>query len=183
MLNRLNDDTFEQRKTCTIRLHGNKMQIDAVISSAEDIIKLIKEYSNVCNIYSMQITIADEEYNVRTGFPTHTINKATKKFLVADKITTLREIAQEKPNTELTPTVLQQEDLSVPAIKTYSLTRDAVAVNKWSGKRAVTTKETQAWRKLNKDTDIVVNSELKQIFPTKTGKKPTSLVELLQHVR
>lgn len=183
MIDRLNNDTFKQRKTCTIRLNGTKMQINAIVSSIDEIKKTIKDFSDICNIYSLHITIADETYNVKTGFPIYTICKSTGEFMIADKITTPREIAQEKPNAELTPTVSQAKDLDVPAIKTYFATQDAIAVNKWSGKRAITTKETQAWRKLNKDTDIVVNLDLNQIFPANTGKMPKVLVELLQHVR
>lgn len=181
MLDRLNNDTFKQRKTCTIRLNGNKMQINAIVSSIDEIKKTIKDFSEICNIYSMQIVIADETYNVRTGFTTQTINKITGDFSVADKITTPREIAQEKPNAELSPTVVQSH--ATPAIKTHSSTHDVIALNKWSGARKITIKEIQGWKALNKDKDIVINHDLQQIFPVNTGKMPAALVELLQHVR
>ena len=183
MLDRLNTDTFEQRKTCTIRLNGNKMQINAVVSSIDEIKKTIKDFSDICNIYSMQIVIADETYNVRTGFATHTNNKATGEFLIAKKITTPREIAQENPNAELSPIVVSEQGAVMPAIKTHSSTRDVIALNKWSGARKITVKEIQGWKALNKDKDIVINHDLQQIFPVNTGKMPTALVELLQHVR
>ena len=53
----------------------------------------------------------------------------------------------------------------------------------WGDKEENIISVAELLNRVDKDTDIVVNSELKQIFPTKTGKKPTSLVELLQHVR
>lgn len=180
MLERLNTDRFDKKKTCTVRLNGDKTQINANISCAEDLQKLLQDFRHI-NIYSMQIVIADETYNVRTGFTTQTINKITGDFSVADKITTPREIAQENPNAELSPTVVQSH--AVPAIKTHSLTHDVIALNKWSGTRKITIKEIQGWKALNKDKDIVINHDLKQIWPENTGKMPTALVELLQHVR
>ena len=180
MLDRLNTDRFDKKKTCTVRLNGDKSQINATISCAEDLQKLLRAFRHI-NIYSLQIVIADETYNVRTGFTTQTINKITGDFSVADKITTPREIAQENPNAELSPTVVQSH--AVPAIKTHSSTRDVIALNKWSGARKITIKEIQGWKALNKDKDIVINHDLQQIFPVNTGKMPTALVELLQHVR
>ena len=189
MLDRLNTDRFDKKKTCTVRLNGDKSQINATISCAEDLQKLLRAFRHI-NIYSMQIVIADETYNVRTGFTTQTINKITGDFSVADKITTPREIAQENPNAELSPTVVQSH--AVPAIKTHSSTRDVIALastrdviapNEWSGAREITIKEIQGWKALNKDKDIVINHDLKQIWPENTGKMPTALVELLQHVR
>ncbi len=180
MLDRLNTDRFDKKKTCTVRLNGDKTQINANISCAEDLQKLLRAFRHI-NIYSMQIVIADETYNVRTGFTTQTINKITGDFSVADKITTPREIAQENPNAELSPTVVQSH--AVPAIKTHSSTHDVIALNKWSGARKITIKEIQGWKALNKDKDIVINHDLKQIWPENTGKMPTVLVELLQHVR
>lgn len=180
MLDRLNTDRFDKKKTCTVRLNGDKTQINANISCAEDLQKLLQDFRHI-NIYSMQIVIADETYNVRTGFTTQTINKITGDFSVADKITTPREIAQENPNAELSPTVVQSH--SAPAIKTHSSTHDVITLNKWSGARKITIKEIQGWKALNKDKDIVINHDLQQIFPVNTGKMPTALVDLLQHVR
>lgn len=180
MLDRLNTDRFDKKKTCTVRLNGDKTQINANISCAEDLQKLLRDFRHI-NIYSIQIVIADETYNVRTGFTTQTINKITGDFSVAEKITTPREIAQENPNAELSPTVVQSH--SAPAIKTHSSTRDVIVLNKWSGARKITIKEIQGWKALNKDKDIVINHDLQQIFPANTGKMPTALVELLQHVR
>lgn len=182
MLDRLNSDRFEQRQTCTIRLYGNKSQLNAIVSNLDEIKKAINDFSKLSKVYSMQITIANEKYNIRTGFPIHTISKTSAEFLIADKITTPREISKEKPNVELTPIILLPEDLDAPSIKTYSTTHDNVTLNKWSGKRTFTTKETQGWKKLNSN-DIVVDSNLNQIFPEKTSKLPDALVELLQHVR
>ena len=182
MLDRLNTDKFDKKKTCTVRLNGNKTQINANISCTEDLQKLLQDFRHI-NIYSMQIVIADETYNVRTGFTTQTINKITGDFSVADKITTPREIAQENPNTELSPMVVSEQEAVTPAIKTHSSTRDVIALNKWGGARKITIKEIQGWKALNKDKDIVINHDLKQIFPVNTGKMPTALVELLQHVR
>ena len=182
MLDRLNTDRFDKKKTCTVRLNGDKTQINANISCAEDLQKLLQDFRHI-NIYSMQIVIADETYNVRTGFTTQTINKITGDFSVADKITTPREIAQENPNAELSPIVVSEQGAVTPAIKTHSSTHDVIALNKWSGARKITIKEIQGWKALNKDKDIVINHDLKQIFPVNTGKMPTALVELLQHVR
>lgn len=180
MLDRLHTDRFDKKKTCTVRLNGDKTQINVNISCAEDLQKLLQDFRHI-NIYSMQIVIVDETYNVRTGFTTQTINKITGDFSVADKITTPREIAQENPNAELSPTVVQSH--AVPAIKTHSSTRDVIALNKWSGARNITIKEIQGWKALNKDKDIVINHDLQQIWPENTGKMPTALVDLLQHVR
>lgn len=183
MLDRLNTGSFANKKTCSVRLNGNKMQINAVVSNIEEIQRLIKDYSDICTVYSMQITIADEIYNTKTGFTERTINKKTHEFLMADKITTPAQIAQEKQGAELSPAITQNDNLNAPAIKTYSTTRDIVSLNKWSGTRTISTKEIQSWKPLNKNTDIVVNRNLDQIFPEKTGKTPLLLIELLQHVR
>ena len=182
MLDRLNTDRFDKKKTCTVRLNGDKSQINATISCAEDLQKLLRAFRHI-NIYSLQIVIADETYNVRTGFTTQTTNKITGDFSVADKITTPREIAQENPNAELSPTVVSEQGDTMPAIKTHSLTRDVIALNKWSGARKITIKEIQGWKALNKDKDIVINHDLQQIWPENTGKMPNALVDLLQHVR
>ena len=182
MLDRLNTDRFDKKKTCKVRLNGDKSQINATISCAEDLQKLLRAFRHI-NIYSMQIVIADETYNVRTGFTTQTNNKITGDFSVADKITTPREIAQENPNAELSPIVVSEQGAVMPAIKTHSSTHDVITLNKWSGARKITVKEIQGWKALNKDKDIVINHDLRQIFPVNTGKMPTALVELLQHVR
>lgn len=182
MLDRLNTDRFDKKKTCKVRLNGDKSQINATISCAEDLQKLLRAFRHI-NIYSMQIVIADETYNVRTGFTTQTNNKITGDFSVADKITTPREIAQENPNAELSPIVVSEQGAVMPAIKTHSSTHDVITLNKWSGARKITVKEIQGWKALNKDKDIVINHDLQQIFPVNTGKMPTALVELLQHVR
>ncbi len=183
MLDRLNTDKFEKRTVCSVRLNGNKMQVNAIISNTDEIKKLVEKFRDICSVYSMQITVIDEMYNTRTGFAEKTINRNVRDFYMSDKITTLGEIAKENPSTKLSPAVTHEDDLGAPAIKTHSSTRDVVSINKWSGKRTVSTEESQAWKKLNKKDDIVVDINLNQIYPEKTGKIPVAMTELLQHVR
>ena len=183
MVDRLNTDKFEQRKVCSVRLNGNKMQINAAVSDIESIKKIVQHFHNICSIYSVQISITDEMYNTRTGFAEKTLNRTVRDFYMADKISTVGEIKKENPNVKLSPAVTHEEDLNAPAIKTHSSSHDIVSLNKWSGKRDISTEETQSWKKLNKNSDIVIDTNLNQIFPEKTGKIPVALTELLQHVR
>ena len=54
MLDRLNTDRFDKKKTCTVRLNGDKTQVNANIFCAEDLQKLLRAFRHI-NIYSLQI--------------------------------------------------------------------------------------------------------------------------------
>ncbi len=178
--NRLTKDSFDIRQKYLVRLHANKFMAEAEIKNVDDIVNVLASMNDV---YKIEVFRIKENYNVRTNLATHILEQEKLPLLVADEISNVHKIQKAAGKAKLEPEVTDQ-NLNNPAIQTGTHTQYSVALRKnmYSAPIRVPVAKIVMWRELT-DKDIVVNKNMKQIYPIVTAKTPELLVKLLQNVR
>lgn len=183
MENRLTKEEFGIRQKITVRVHADKFLSEGEILDMSEILGgITKILGLVGDCYRMEIIRTKENYNIRTGVATHFLEQKTLSMWVTDEITSPKKIKQDAPTAKFEP-VITNEKTNVPAIKKGICTQYGIGLRTRAGAtKRVPVSKTVMWHELTQE-DTVVNKDLKQIYPTATGKIPMALAELLQHVR
>ena len=180
MENRFDKKNIGTREVWTLRLHGKKYMAEAEIKNVDDIVNIL---ASMNDIYKIEVFRIKENYNIRTNLSTKVLEQETLPLLVADEISNVRKIQKAAGKAKLEPEVTER-NINNPAIQTGTHTQYSVALrtNMDSAPRRVPVAKIVMWRELT-DKDIVVNKNMKQIYPTVTAKVPEVLSRLLENVR
>lgn len=178
--NRLTKEYFDTRQKYIVRLHANKFMAEGEIKNVNDIVNIL---ASMNDIYKIEVFRIKENYNIRTNLATKILEQETLPLWVADEISNVRKIQKATGKAKLEPEVTEK-NINNPAIQTGTHTQYSVALrtNMYSAPRRVPVAKIVMWRELT-DKDIVVNKNMKQIYPTVTAKVPEVLSRLLENVR
>lgn len=183
MENRLTKEEFGVRQKLVVRIYANKVMTEGQISNlGEAVEKIRKMLETESNCYRIEVIKIKENYNIATGVATKFLEREALPMWVTNEITSAKKIKKNTPNAKFEPNITA-ENMNAPAIK------KGIYIQHSMGPKTgmETAKQNPAsttivWHELTVK-DVVVNKDLKQIYPTATGKMPTLLIELLQHVR
>lgn len=183
MENRLMKEEFGVRQKITVRVHADKFLSEGEILDMNEILEgITKILGLVADCYRVEIIRTKENYNIRTGVATHFLEQETLPMWVTNEITSPKKIKQDTPGAKFEP-VITSEKMNVPAIKKGTYTQHGIGLRTRAGvAKQIPVSKTVMWHELTQE-DTVINKDLKQIYPTVTGKLPVALTELLQHVR
>lgn len=169
-------ENFAQRKVCKLCLSGQNSMAWADVTSLSELKDVV---NSLRNVYRIEVSFMDETYDIRTGFTVGIRSSIKHCYWVADKITTPEQIAQRYKGASFYPAI-SEANKSVDAIKTSTTKR---VLEETSSQGVHKTHRTEHWHPVNAAEDIVLNRNLKQIYPENTGKIPGVLLDLMQHVR
>lgn len=145
----------------------------------------ISELKNFINqwtdVYRIKITTEISKRKISGGLVQNNTNIKEYNYYIADEIKTAGELL-DTDDKEFQPQI-NDENKNAPALIVgitpsrltgFGLRKDAFspATEFWS-------KPIVSWHKLNPDTDIVLNYNLKQIYPYNTGKTPKAIERAL----
>ncbi len=183
MDNRLTKEEFGIRQKFVVRVHANKYMSEGEILNVKEAVETLKKIVGTTgDCYRIEIVRLKENYNIRTGVATHFLEREMLPVWIAEEITNAKKIKQNTPHASFEP-VITNDKMNVPAIKKGTHKRYSIGLKtNASAARPVPVATTITWHELTEN-DIVVNKDLKQIYPTVTGKMPVAMTKLLQHVR
>ena len=146
----------------------------------------ISEFKNLVNqwtdVYRIKITTEISKRKISGGLVQNNTKIKEYNYYIADEIKTAGELL-DTDDKEFQPQI-SDENKNAPALIVgitpsrltgFGLRKDALspATEFWS-------KPIVSWHKLNPDTDIVLNHNLKQIYPYNTGKTPKAIERALR---
>ena len=177
----LKKENIGTREVWTLRLYANKFMANGNFKSIDDMKKIL---SVNADIYRLEVIRIVENYNLQTNFTTQILETETLPLWVADEITNAKNIKKSNQGAKFSPAITDK-NMNVPAIQTGINTQHCIGMRKpgfHAAPHPIPVSTTVAWHELG-NTDIVVNKNMNQIYPTTTGKTPEILAKLLQNVR
>ena len=176
----LKQENTGMHEVLTLLLYADGLTIRSKFKNIEDIKKLLSANKNV---YKIEAIKTKENHSINSVLETHNVETIKLLLWVADEITNAKKIKKSYPKFDFYPKI-NSINLNVPAIQTDIHTDYCV------GLREIGTFEpcvfpvstTVFWHELDSN-DIVVNKDMKQIYPKTTGKIPELLATMLQNVR
>ncbi len=166
MITNTNKAKLKLRRVCSLRLSSQGSMAWGHVHKLEEVQKMLNEFQDV---YRIELDLVDEWYNVNTGHTRSIQNIKNVSLWVSDEITTPAQIELDNPGARFRPEITSANQ-DVPAVRTTS--------SNCTGARPL-----KCWTPVDRELDIVVDRQLKQIFPKKTGEIPVVLADLMQHVR
>lgn len=164
----------------TLRLYSGGFTIRSSFKNIEDIKKLLSVNKNV---YKIEVIKTTENHSMNSVLETHYVETKKLPLWVADEITNAKKIKKSNPKFRFYPEI-NSMNLNVPAIQTDVHTQYSVGLKKIGVFEPCVfpVSTTVYWHELDNN-DIVVNKDMKQIYPKTTGKIPEILGKILQNVR
>lgn len=166
---------MQNKSSCVVSLK------DAVhyVSDISDLKNFINQWTDV---YRIKITTEISKRKISGGLVKNNTKIKEYNYYIADEIKTAGELL-DADDKEFQPPI-NNENKNVPAlivgITPSMLTGFGLRKDIWSPATEFKTKPIVEWHKLNCDTDIVLNRNLKQIYPYKTGKIPKAIEHTLR---
>ena len=165
---------MQNKSSCVVSL---KNAVNYV-SDISDLKNLINQWTDV---YRIKITTEISKRKTSGGLVQNNTKIKEYNYYIADEIKTAGELL-DADDKEFQPPI-NNENKNVPAlivgITPSMLTGFGLRKDVWSPATEFKTKPIVEWHKLNCDTDIVLNRNLKQIYPYKTGKIPKAIERTL----
>ena len=151
-----------------LRLYLDGLTIKGNFKNIEDIKKLL--FNNV-NVYKIELS------------KTHNVKTKKLSLWVAEEITSAKKIKNSNPRFRFFPEI-NSMNLNVPAIQIGVHTDYCVGLKEMGATEpCIFPVSTNVfWHELDNN-DIVVNKDMKQIYPKITGTIPEILAKMLQNVR
>ena len=164
-----------------LRLYLDGLTIKSNFKNIEDIKKLL--FVNV-NVYKIELSkTIKENHCMSSGLKTDNVKTKKLSLWVAEEITSAKKIKNSNPRFRFFPEI-NSMNLNVPAIQTGVHTDYCVGLKEMGATEpCVFPVSTNVfWHELDNN-DIVVNKDMKQIYPKTTGTIPEILAKMLQNVR
>ncbi len=166
---------MQNKSSCVVSLK------DAVhyVSDISDLKNFINQWTDV---YRIKITIEISKRKISGGLVKNNTKIKEYNYYIADEIKTAGELL-DTDDKEIQPQI-NDENKNAPAlivgITPSMLTGFGLRKDAFSPATEFRSKPIVNWHKLNPDTDIVLNRNLKQIYPYKTGKIPKAIEHTLR---
>lgn len=174
------NENIGTRIVCTIEAYGKNNNLRWTdVKSVNDIKATISAENG---IYYFVIKLTEENYNINTGFSTQILNTQSRTVWVSNEVTTPKQIQQQYQGVEFHPEITKKNENSF-AIKTTTNKQQLFAKTHGHKIVPVSEKVVEHWRPIDAKKDIVVDYDLRQIFPKKTNQMPYFLKKMLQNVR
>ncbi len=176
----LKKENTEVHEALTLRLYSNGFTIKSNFKNIEDIKKLLSVNANV---YKIEIIKTIKSHYMNSVLETHNVETKKLPLWVADEITNVKKIKRSNPRFDFFPKI-NSMNLNVPAIQTGIHTVYSVGMKELAAIEPCVfpVSTTVFWHELDNN-DIVVNKDMKQVYPKTTGKIPEVLAKMLQNVR
>ncbi|MDW2996270.1 MAG: hypothetical protein R8M71_04910 [Alphaproteobacteria bacterium] len=176
----LKKENTGMHEVLTLLLYADGLTIRSKFKNIEDIKKLLSDNKNV---YKIEAIKTKENHSINSVLETHNVETKKLPLWVADEITNVKKIKRSNPRFDFFPKI-NSMNLNVPAIQTGIHTVYSVGMKELAAIEPCVfpVSTTVFWHELDNN-DIVVNKDMKQVYPKTTGKIPEVLAKMLQNVR
>ncbi len=176
----LKQENTGMHEVLTLLLYADGLTIRSKFKNIEDIKKLLSDNKNV---YKIEAIKTKENHSINSVLETHNVETIKLLLWVADEITNAKKIKKSYPKFGFYPKI-NSINLNVPAIQTGIHTVYSVGMKELAAIEPCVfpVSTTVFWHELDNN-EIVVNKDMKQVYPKTTGKIPEVLAKMLQNVR